>query len=570
MNPDSIRSLFRRLPENASRLISAAVIGVVSGLSAVAFMLCIQFVFDNGIVRLSRMPLPVFIPASLAIVTVSCLIVGLLLWKLSPDSSGSGIPQLKTAFWKDLGFIEFRHAVVKFVAGTLSIGGGSSMGRMGPSVYIGGAVASSAAGLLGTPRHSRRRALLMGAAAALAAAFNTPIAAITFVMEEMLNDLKGRYLGSIVLSAVLGAFVVHAIIGRRPMYEMPPFEASSWHVYALVPVVAAVGASIAGVFQRTVLAWRGRIRNRSRIPAYLQPLIGGLTTWAIGIAVFVISGKLGVFGLGYSDLSDVFTGRFGAWQAAGLLLLAKLAATSACHSWGGCGGIFSPILMMGGMAGLFLSGMASLWMPLSDADRILLCACGMSACFGSAVKAPLTAILIVFEMTHQFTIVPALMLTTLVSQAVSRRFTALNMYDDLLKQDGHDIDHPVRVHGVTSWELVPVTAIASMKPAVLDGLSPDAVRNTLAGHPYRRFPLVLNGSPAGFVTRQSLEGFISKGVQPEILPACTCPETATVHDAAGMLLDAPEGILAIAGADGTIRGILTMHDLVRAQVCAEE
>ncbi len=119
--PDSIRSLFRRLPENASRLISAVVMGVVSGLSAVAFMLCVQFVFDNGIVRLSRMPLPVFIPASFAIVVVSCLIVGLLLWKLSPDSSGSGIPQLKTAFWKDLGFTEFRHAAVKFVTETLSI-----------------------------------------------------------------------------------------------------------------------------------------------------------------------------------------------------------------------------------------------------------------------------------------------------------------------------------------------------------------------------------------------------------------------------------------------------------------
>ncbi len=570
MNVESIRRLFRRLPENTSRLISAVVMGSVSGLSAVAFMVCTQFIFDNGLVRLSRMPLSVFIPASLAIVVVSGLIVGLLLGRLSPRSAGSGIPQLKTAFWKDLGFVEFRHALVKFVAGAVSIGGGTSLGREGPSVYIGGTVSSGVAGLLGAPRQGRRRALLMGAAAALAAAFNTPLAAITFVMEEVLNDLNSRYLGSIILSAVLGAFVVHAIIGRQPAFEMPLIGAASWHVYLLVPVVAAAGASVAGVFQRWVLAWRRRTRSRSRIPEVLRPVVGGLTTWALGIGVFVLFGRLGVFGLGYSDLSDVFTGRFGAWHVAGILLLAKLAATSASYSWGGCGGIFSPTLMMGGMAGLFLSGLASLWIPLSEADRILLCACGMSACFGAAVKAPFTAVLIVFEMTHQFSIVPALMLATLVSQAVSRRFAAGNMYDELLRQDGHEIEHPARVHARTSWEHVPVTAIASMKPVVVDDLSPAVTRRVLAGHPYLRFPVVRDGKLEGLVTRQDLERSVSSGAPPVIIPASTCPESASVHDVAGMLIDAAEGMLVIVGGDGSVRGVVTLHDLARAQVRAEE
>ncbi len=570
MNTDDIRKAFRRLPENSSRLISAVVMGTVSGLSAVAFMLCVQFVFENGLVRLSNMPLSVFIPASLAVVLASSLAVGLLLGKLSPRSSGSGIPQLKTAFWKDLGFVEFRHAAVKFVAGALSIGGGTSLGREGPSVFIGGTVASGAAGLLGAPRQGRRRALLMGAAAALAAAFNTPLAAITFVMEEVLNDLNSRYLGSIILSAVLGAFVVHAIIGRQPAFEMPQFGAASWHVYALVPLVAAAGASVAGLFQRWVLAWRCRIRDRSGIPLVLRPMVGGLATWVIGTGVFILSGKLGVFGLGYSDLSDVFTGRFGAWQIAGILLLAKLAASSASYAWGGCGGIFSPTLMMGGMAGLFLSGLASLWIPVSDADRILLCACGMSACFGSAVKAPFTAVLIVFEMTHQFSIVPALMLATLVSQAVSRRFAAANMYDELLKQDGHELEHPARVHARTSWEHVPVTAIASMKPVLVSDPSPAESRRILAKYPYLRFPLIGDGSLEGLVTRQSLEKCASSGGPPGIVPASTCPESASVHDAAGMLIDASEGMLVIVGGDGGVLGVVTLHDLARAQVHAEE
>ena len=256
MNTDDIRKAFRRLPENSSRLISAVVMGTVSGLSAVAFMLCVQFVFENGLVRLSNMPLSVFIPASLAVVLASSLAVGLLLGKLSPRSSGSGIPQLKTAFWKDLGFVEFRHAAVKFVAGALSIGGGTSLGREGPSVFIGGTVASGAAGLLGAPRQGRRRALLMGAAAALAAAFNTPLAAITFVLT-LINGNR-HYWGHIIAMPgvpkpvlliltpveILGVFLRPAILMIRLFANITAGHIIVLSFFALIFIFGEINAGL--------------------------------------------------------------------------------------------------------------------------------------------------------------------------------------------------------------------------------------------------------------------------------------------------------------------------------------
>ncbi len=556
----------RKLPENTSRLANAVLMGAVSGLAAVAFMVCVQFIFENGLERISSLPLPVFAAGSLLIVAVSSLAVGLLLGRLSPGSAGSGIPQLKTAFWKDLGFVETRHAVVKFIAGALSIGGGTSLGREGPSVYIGGAAASAAAGMLGAPRQARRRPLLMGAAAALAAAFNTPLAAMTFVLEEVLNDLNSRYLGSIILSAVVGAFVVHALIGRQPAFEMPLLSGVSWHVYALVPVVAGTGACVAGLFQRAVLSWRDRIRTRSRVPVVLRPLFGGMATWIIGITVFAATGKLGVFGLGYGDLSDVMTGRFGAWEVAGLLLLAKVVASAASYSWGGCGGIFSPTLLMGGLAGLFVSGAASAWIPMSEADRVVLCACGMSACFGTAVRAPFTAVLIVFEMTHQFSIVPALMLATLVSQTVARRFGRTNLYDALLEQDGQEIRMPAKPGTRFDWRSVPAASIASARPVFLESLEAGPVRDLLTRHPFQRFPVVRDGCTTGIVQRSDLERYLATGAAPPIHPAVSHPSASSVHEAAEALVGSSQGMIILTGGDGRAEAVLTLHDLVRAQV----
>ncbi|MCJ7525343.1 MAG: chloride channel protein, partial [Candidatus Aminicenantes bacterium] len=418
----------KEVPENVSMAIQTGVLSLLAGLSAVLFLFMTNLLFEKTYLAFAGRSTMFFIVASFLIIISTSALVGLLLNVFSPDAAGSGIPQVKSAYWKELGNLKIKPILIKFVAGILSIGGGNSLGREGPSVFIGSGVASNVDGVFGTPRRGRRGAAVIGAAAGLAAAFNAPLAAIAFVIEEIVGDLNNRYLGRVVLSSVIGAFVVYALIGRQPAFSLPSIENVSWLHYFIVPLVAFVAALAGVVFQRVTLRWMLRLKRQKRIPAWLPPVLGGLATWVIGCGVFLATGKLGVFGLGYQDLSSALNNHF-EWKIAGVMIVAKLLAMIIGYSFGGCGGIFAPLLFVGGMTGYFLGGLARLWIPLTPADQIVLAVVGMSACLGATVRAPLTSILIVFEMTHQFSLVPSLLLATIISQATARFAGKLNFYD---------------------------------------------------------------------------------------------------------------------------------------------
>ena len=284
-------------------VLTSCVYGLAAGLSAVAFQLTISLIYTKGLVRLSHQSLPTFALESLAIIVVSSLIVGILLAGYCPAASGSGIPQLKLAFWKDFGTVPWRIAWVKFVAGVVSIAGGASMGREGPSVQLGGAIASNLAGMTGEAKQSRRPAAAAGAAAALAAAFNAPLAATTFVLEEIIGDLNSRLLGGVLLASVLGALAVHGIIGAQPAFTLQSVDNSTWICYALTPVVAALATLVGVYFQRASLTLRQQSKKTRLLPQWCIPVLGGLVTWTLGMLVFWHAGRMGVFALGYDDLS---------------------------------------------------------------------------------------------------------------------------------------------------------------------------------------------------------------------------------------------------------------------------
>ena len=235
---------YQHLPKRTRVVLLTCLYGAGAGFAAVVFQLGMNLVYQRSIVELSRHSTTAFLVGSLAVIVSASLIVGWLLNSFCPEAAGSGIPQLKAAFWKDFGFVPWRVVWVKFVAGIVSIGGGCSLGREGPSVQLAGALASNLAGLAGEPKQNRRPAAAAGAAAGLAAAFNTPMAAIAFVLEEMIGDLNSRYLGGLLLASVLGALMVHGIIGRAPSFLMPHVDAPTWIGYTLTPIVAALAAFV--------------------------------------------------------------------------------------------------------------------------------------------------------------------------------------------------------------------------------------------------------------------------------------------------------------------------------------
>ena len=324
------RSFVLRLPARWRAVVTTCIYGLGAGASAVAFQLGMNWLYQSGLVRLSHRSHATFFVGSFVLLIGSSLIVGWLLNSFCREAAGSGIPQLKLAFWKDFGFVPWRVVWVKFVAGILSIGGGSSLGREGPSVQLAGAVGSNLAALAGEAKQNRRAPAAAGAAAGLAAAFNTPLAATTFVLEEIIGDLNSRFLGAVLLASVIGALVVQGVIGKHPSFTLAGVESPTWVGYALTPVVAALASVVGVYFQRLSLELRARTRRVLRFPAWLIPAFGALLTWVLGSLVFWRTGHLGVFALGYDDLSSALAGDLG-WQLAAVLLLTKFIATISCY-----------------------------------------------------------------------------------------------------------------------------------------------------------------------------------------------------------------------------------------------
>ncbi len=557
-----------KLPPGGRLAIESAVYGLIAGLIAVAFQVAINRLHQATFGRFAAWSAGPFLLGSFLVVVGTALLSGLLLSRIAPEAAGSGIPQLKLAFWKDFGFVPLRLVVVKFLAGVLAVGGGSSLGREGPTVQLAGGAASIADGFLGKAKTGRRRAAASGAAAGLAAAFDTPLAAIAFVLEEILGDLNSVLLGSVVVASVLGAFVVHALVGRLPAFAIPEIQTPTWRGNLLVPVAAAL-ASLAGVlFQVSALGLRRVFRigpRLRRIPAWCRPACGALGTWAIGSVIFLSCGHLGIFGLGYDDLAQGLTGQL-AFSVVAVLLVGKLAATVLSYGSGGCGGIFAPTLFFGVMVGCCLSEIAR-WagLPLTRDDALLVAVVGMSACLGAVVRAPFTSILIVFEMTRQFSLIPGLLIGGLVSQTVCRLLVSRNFYDQVLADDGHVLAMVMPPRDFREWLERPVSMIANFRPVTVADLSRESVERTLAGTVYPRIvyapPM---GEPQLIVRDEALLAF-AEGRPVPLHPVPLCPREATIGQAQDRLVACDLGFLVIVDREGgAVVGVLTLHDLLRS------
>ena len=565
----SLAQEFHRFHDRARPIIGTCIYGLVASIAAVGFQLAINWIYGHTFKAAAGNGSGTFLWISLGVITSTSLAVGWLLNSFAPAAAGSGIPQVKLNFWKEFGYAPRRIALVKFVAGVLCIGGGQSLGREGPTVQIGSNLSSTIAGWLGVSKQNRRAASAAGAAAGLAGAFNAPLASVAFVLEEIIGDLNSRSLGPVLLAAVIGAFVVHAFIGAQPAFALPQIGEPTWRAYLLMPAAAGMAAFAGVAFQRGSIALRAAARKVTVIPRWLHPLAGGLVTWAVGAGVFLLTARLGVFALGYDDLSDALNHGF-AWRLAAILLAGKLIATTACYGLGGCGGIFSPNLFLGGMCGAVVAGAAGYFLRLNQSDSVLLMVGGMSACLGAVVLAPVTAILIIFEMTHQFALVPGLMLAGLISQLIARSIDRHNFYEAVLLQDGHNLEHLIPPRDLRSWVSLPISAIANFKPVTVTDCSEQALAHLLDQHPYRHFPVLENGELVGIAPRTEIAAALATHRPLKLEPAVSCQPAQSIRDSQALLIQSSTGTVTIVDDGKKLLGIVTLHDLLRAQMAMAE
>lgn len=565
INPST---LLYKLPQGTRQVIAVASAGGVVGLVAVTFHWFVEGLYSVGIERASHLTPTGFLLTSFFWVMSCSLLASLLVHHFAPEASGGGVMPTKMAFWKDFGVMPLRTAVVKFIASGLTLGGGVSMGPEGPSVQIGASTASAIATQAGTAKQQHRIFCAAGAAAAIAAAFNAPLAAILFVLEEIIGDLNTKLISGILLAAVAGSLVAHAFIGPQPAYQVAELGNLSWKAYLLC-IPCAMLATVLGVcFQKGAMAMRRRLKGKdlAKIPNWIVPCLGGLASWVIGAAVFLSCGELGIFGIGYHDITQAISNEL-SLKACLLLMGGKLLATLIAVGTAGCGGIFAPSFFIGAMSGAVTALLAGFAFHLSPSDHAILVLVGMCASLGAVIRTPLTSIFLIFEVTHQFPIIPFAVLATLTSQLLARRLQHEGMYEEMLRQDGHNPERVMPPRDYSRWKSMHVGSIAQYEVHDVPLNDMGVLDQTLRSRKYGRFPARgAAGELLGVARREELEALLKTGQAPRVEAAKWVRPSDTLEQAQAAMLDSPSDFLFVGDeASGQIEGIVTLHDILRTQ-----
>jgi len=431
------RALRRVVPSESQRLFAMTlVIGGACGLAAVGFHFAIAFAEHALIERAMAAPGHSFMVWSVVCPGIGGLVAGLLLQYVIPGARGSGIPQVKVAYASREGVVPLRDAIGKFVLGSMQIGSGASLGREGPTVQICAGLASFLARFAPISAQGRRRLLPVGAAAGIAAAFNAPIAAVTFTIEEVVGRLDQTVLSGVIVAAALAAVIERSVLDTHPIFDVPQqfglTNARSLLVYAALGVAAA---GVAVVFTDGLLGVRARFRA-SKLPLWAQPAVGGVVTGVLIVGALAGLRSGGINGGGYDVVRRALSGDLPV-KVMLILCALKLVATVFSYGSGGAGGIFAPSLFMGAMlGGAFGSLDHTLFGHATENSVGAFALVGMGAVFSATIRAPMTSVLIIVEMTSGYSLILPLMIANMSAYVIARHFRPEPIYEALLAQDG--------------------------------------------------------------------------------------------------------------------------------------
>ncbi|MDE3195326.1 MAG: chloride channel protein [Acidobacteriota bacterium] len=410
-------------PGDQTLVLLSIVIGVLVGLVVVAFFLVIEGLAERLYPAESaswrRLLIPFF----------GALISGYLLHRYFPSARGSGVPQAKEALFIKNGYIGTKTVIGKFVCCSVSLASGIALGPEGPSVQIGAGIASVVGRRFGLGPRQVRALLPVGCAAALAAAFNTPIAAVLFALEEILGDFHAPVLGAAVLSSATSWMVLHLFLGDQPLFHTPAYKLvhpAEFGVYAVLGVVGGLGSACLIKVLLKLKDWFSRLPKNT---LWFQPGMGGLV---MGIAGFFVPGVLGI---GFKYVDRVLNGDF-PFETVLLLGLMRIVLTPVCYASGNAGGILGPSLFVGAMLGGAVGGAAHTLLPAITANPGAYALVGMGAAFAGIVRVPMTSVIMIFEMTRDYTIIVPLMIANMISFVISRVLQPEPIYEPLGPQEG--------------------------------------------------------------------------------------------------------------------------------------
>jgi CIC family chloride channel protein len=477
-------------------LVLTLLIGTLTGLAVVAFIVLTE--------RLGMRLYPVHSAGwrRVLIPVAGALAMGYLLYRYFPNARGSGVPQTKAALYARDGHISLRTVLGKFGCTAATLASGIPLGREGPSVQVGAGIASVLGRVLGLRPEKVKALIPVGAAAAIAAAFNTPMAAVLFALEEVVGDMHAPVLGSVVLASATSWAMLRLLLGNNPLFHVPQYELIHPMEFGIYAVLGVAGGFLSVAFTKLLLAMRQRFLLLPRNSRWWHPVVGGVT---VGLMGWFVPQVLGV---GYSYVGDALNGTM-AFKLMALLVVLKLFAVTASYASGNAGGIFGPSLFLGAMLGGAVGTVAHHLFPTYTAMPGAYALVGMGALFAGIVRAPMTSVLMIFEMTRDYSVIVPLMIANLASLFISSRFQKQPIYEALARQDGiHLPNHKERqelgqrrVFDVMRSDAETLPAQMSVHEAV----------EQMRSNQFRAWPVVDEESVVGVLSRATMESALDDG-----------------------------------------------------------
>ena len=580
-----------RLDDSQRFLLLCILIGLSCGIAAVLFHWSIHYLFHSVWDWATALGGWKFYGVMLGAPTLGGLLVGISVKTFAPDSAGSGIPQTKAAYYNHGGYISSATGFWRFVLGSLYCGLGNSLGREGPTVHLSSAISSRLGRWIFKDPNRIQSALPVGMAAGIAAAFNAPLSAITFVFEELLDNFSMKALGGIVVAVVIAAAVSRSLLGEDPILAShlnKEFITSPW-MFVGIPMGLMAGL-LGHFFVSCVLTLRLKFKEKMAKMSWLTPAVGGLSCGLLGVLAYQVSENFGdpqnsVFSIGYESLELAFEDSL-VWQVLAVLLICKFIAVVVNYATGGSGGLFSPTLflggMLGGLIGMLLVGLEG-WMHFSNwpgthqvvGGCVLL---GMGAMFSAVVRCPFTSLIIIFEMTGNYSLILPLMAGNMLAWSIAKKFRPIALYDALLLQDGVNLKKFSAFRGSQDYRNLPVAAIMSHEVlSMQSGVTVEENIKSLGarGMVYHAYPIMdAHGDLIGIVTRHELEESVSEALLDNLILdqilLSVQPDTS-IRDAANRMIANNYQQVTVVSATNSqkLLGLITLNDIARQQNASE-